>query len=110
MPKTGPFFFTPVKNNGPVDVTYTRAIMHQKHLAQSGHSTRSAVDIVNTLHGFTEEPIRGQEIKLECMKSSIIILTFHQFNLLWYLKSLFCFSLFFSQITSTFRTHSRISR
>ena len=31
--------------NGSVDVTFTRAITHQKHLAQSGRSTRSAVDI-----------------------------------------------------------------
>ena len=45
---------------------FTRAITHQKHLAQSGHSTRSAVDIFNTLRVFTKEPIRGQEIKLEC--------------------------------------------
>ena len=42
-------------------------ITHQKHLAQSGHSTRSAVDIFNTLRIFAKEPIRGQEIKLECM-------------------------------------------
>ena len=40
---------------------------HQKHLAQSGHSTRSAVDIFNTLRVFTKEPIREQDIKLECM-------------------------------------------
>ena len=44
-----------------------RAIMHQKHLPQSGRSTRSAVDIFNTLRVFTKEPIRGQEIKLECI-------------------------------------------
>ena len=55
--------------NGSVDVTFMRAITHQKHLAQSGHSTRSAVDIFNTLRVFTKEPIREQEIKLECMNS-----------------------------------------
>ena len=53
--------------NGSVDVTFTREITHQKHLAQSGRSTRNAVDIFNTLHVFTKEPIREQEIKLECM-------------------------------------------
>ena len=47
--------------NGSVDVRFTRAITHQKHLAQSGHS--SAVDIFNTLRIFTKEPIREQEIK-----------------------------------------------
>ena len=35
--------------------------------AQSLRSTRSAVDIFNTLRVFTKEPIREQEIKLECM-------------------------------------------
>ena len=57
----------PSEKNGSVDVTFTRAITHQKHLAQSGRSTRSAVDIFNTLRVFTKEPIREQEIKLECM-------------------------------------------
>ena len=56
----------PVKN-GSVDVTITRAITHQKHLAQSGRSTRSAFYIFNTLHVFTKEPIREQEIMLKCM-------------------------------------------
>ena len=46
---------------------FARVITHQKHLAQSGRSTRSAVDIFNTLRVFTKEPIREQEIKLECM-------------------------------------------
>ena len=41
--------FTQWKKNGSVDVTFMRAITHQKHLAQSGRSTRSAVDIFNTL-------------------------------------------------------------
>ena len=50
-------------------MTFTRAITHQKHLAQSGRSTRSAVDIFNTLRVFTKEPIREHEIKLECMNS-----------------------------------------
>ena len=35
--------------------------------AQSGCNTRSAVDIFNTLRVFTKEPIKEQEIKLECM-------------------------------------------
>ena len=42
--------------NGSVDVTF--AVW-----AQSGRSTRSAVDIFNTLRVFTKEPIREQEIK-----------------------------------------------
>ena len=46
---------------------FTRMITHQKHLAQSGSSTQSEVDIFNTLHVFTKEPIREQEIKLDCM-------------------------------------------
>ena len=53
--------------NGSVDVTFTCAITHQKHLPQSGRSTRSVVDIFNTLRIFTKEPIRKQEIKLEYM-------------------------------------------
>ena len=52
----------PSKKNGSVDVTFLRAITHQKHLAQSWRSTRSAVDIFNTLRVFTKEPIREQEI------------------------------------------------
>ena len=55
--------------NGSVDVTFTRAITHQKHLTQSGRSTRSKVDIFNTPRVFTKEPIREQDIKLECMKT-----------------------------------------
>ena len=51
---------------GSVNVTFMRAITHQKHPAQSGHSTQSAVDIFNTLRVFTKEPIREQEIKLKC--------------------------------------------
>ena len=47
--------------NGSVDVTFTCAIMHQKHLAQSGRSTWSAVDNFNTLREFTKEPIREQD-------------------------------------------------
>ena len=43
--------------------------MHQKHLGQSGRSTRNAVDIFNTLSVFVKEPIGEQEIKLECMNS-----------------------------------------
>ena len=54
-------------------MTFTRATTHQKHLAQSGRSTRSAVDISNTLRVFTKEPIRKHEIKLECMNIAHII-------------------------------------
>ena len=57
----------PSEKYGSVGVTFTCAITHQKHLPQSGRSTRSAVDIFNTLRLFTTEPIREQEIKLECM-------------------------------------------
>ena len=57
--------FTQWKKNGSVDVTFAREITHQKHLVQSGLSTRSAVDILLCI--FTKEPIREQEIKLECM-------------------------------------------
>ena len=64
-----------MKKNGSVDVTFTRAITHQKHLAQSGRSTRSAVDIFNTLRVLTKKPIREQEIKLECMNIHQIIFT-----------------------------------
>ena len=35
--------------------------------AQSRRSTRTAVDIFNALRVFTKEPIREQEIKVECM-------------------------------------------
>ena len=63
--------FTQWKKNGSVDVTITSAIMHQKHLAQSGRSMRSAVDIFNTLRIFTKEPIREQEIKLQCMNTHL---------------------------------------
>ena len=57
-----------VKKKRSVDnITITRVITQQKHLAQSGRSKRSAVDIFNTLHVFTKEPIRKQEIKLEYM-------------------------------------------
>ena len=39
--------------------------------AQSGCSPRSAVEIFNTLRVFTKEPIREQEIKLECMNGGL---------------------------------------
>ena len=57
--------------NGSVDVMFTCAITHQKHLAQSGHSTWSAVDIFSTLRMFTNEPIREQEIELECCRNTL---------------------------------------
>ena len=45
-----------------------QSCIHHKHLAQSGHSTRSAVDIfLFSFSVFTKKPIRGQEMKLECM-------------------------------------------
>ena len=56
--------------NGSVDVVFTRAITHQKHLSQSGRSRRSAEDIFNTLRVFTKEPNSEQEINLECMNDS----------------------------------------
>ena len=46
----------PSEKNGSVSMT------HQKHLVQSGRSTRSAVDIFNTLHVFTKEPIREHQV------------------------------------------------
>ena len=57
---------------GSVDVTFTHTITHQKYLAHIVRSTRSAVDIFNTLHVFTEEPIRKQEIKLKCINHNYI--------------------------------------
>ena len=39
----------------------------------TSRSTRSAVDIFNTLRVFTKEPIREQEIKLEYMNLREII-------------------------------------
>ena len=62
----------PSEKNGSVDVTFARKITHQKHLAQSGRSTWSAVDIFNTFCIFTKEPIREQEIKMECMNKNWI--------------------------------------
>ena len=50
---------------GSVDVMITRAITHQKHLVQSGCSTRSTLYIFNTLRIFTKEPIR-EHVKWEC--------------------------------------------
>ena len=55
---------------------FARAITHQKHLTQSGHSTRSAVDIFSTLCVFPKEPIREQEIELECMNIYLNVLNF----------------------------------
>ena len=59
----------PSEKDGSVDVTFTCAINYKKHLAQSGRSTWSAVDIFNTLRVFIKEPIREQEIKLVCMNT-----------------------------------------
>ena len=41
--------------------------MDQSMWGSRTRSTRSAVDIFNTLPIFTKEPIREEEIKLECM-------------------------------------------
>ena len=57
----------PSEKNRSGNMIFIRAIMHQKHYAHSGSSTRSAVAIFNTLHVYTKEPIGEQEIKLECM-------------------------------------------
>ena len=46
---------------GSVAVTLKRTSTHQMHHAQAGRSTRSAVDIFNTLRVFAHEPIREQE-------------------------------------------------
>ena len=54
-------------------MTFAHEITHQKHLAQSGRSTRSAVDIFNILRVFTKEPIREQEIKLEYVNYNHLI-------------------------------------
>ena len=54
--------FTQWKKNGSVDVTFTRANTHQKCLTQSRRSTRSEVDIFNTLRIFTKEPIREKKL------------------------------------------------
>ena len=40
---------------------------HRAIWAQSWRSTRSAVDIFDTLRVLTKEPIREQEMQLECM-------------------------------------------
>ena len=47
----------------------SRALSHTKSTSCSPGAVRaqSAVDIFNTLRVFTKEPIREQEIKLECM-------------------------------------------
>ena len=39
------------------------AITHQKYYAQFGCSTQISLDIFNTLHIFTNEPVRQQEMK-----------------------------------------------
>ena len=59
--------------NGSVYVTITRVFTQQKHLAQSGCSTQSALYIFNTLRVFTEKPIREQEIKLSIWIGSMTL-------------------------------------
>ena len=62
-------------------MTFKCAITHQKHLAQSGRSTRSAVDTFNTLRVFTKEPIREQKIKLECMNVRLTCPIFSKYSI-----------------------------
>ena len=50
--------------NGSVDVTFKRATTHQKHHAQC---------VKHTLGVFTNEPIREQEIRWECMNKLLIL-------------------------------------
>ena len=52
------------RKNRLVNVTFARAITHEKHLKQSGRSTRSAADIYNTLRVFANEPVIQSEYKL----------------------------------------------
>ena len=49
------------------NVTIMCAIMEQKLLAESGHSTRIALYIFNTLRMLLNNQFKKQEIKLECM-------------------------------------------
>ena len=52
------------RKNGSADVTDVNARSRtNKHHAQSGRSTWSALDIFNTLHIFTDKPIREQGIE-----------------------------------------------
>ena len=83
MPTWRILTISPSEKNGSVDVTFTRAITHQKHLAQSGRSTQSAGDIFNTLRIFTKEPIREQEIKLECVNPDQNIVCFSVTGASW---------------------------
>ena len=77
-------------------MTFRGAITHQKHLAQSGRSTRSAVDIFNTLRVFTKEPTREQEINLECMNKNY----HHLILVCYYFWSLYSISLLgFTQVS-----------
>ena len=62
--------------NGSVDVTFTRAITHQKHLKQSGRTTRSAVDISIHSAYLLQSQSREHKIKLECMNESLDLLLF----------------------------------
>ena len=48
----------------------SRVQSHTKSSLGAVH-TWSAVDIFNTLRVFTKEPIREQEIKLECMNINL---------------------------------------
>ena len=88
--------------NGSIDVTFTRGITYQKHLAQSGRSTRSAVDIFNTLICvFSKEPIRVWEIELACMN-----LNQGDLNQPTLLLSLFLANLPFPSLPATFHLPS----
>ena len=56
-------------------LTFTHTFPHRKRYVQSRRSTQSALNISSTLRVFTNQPIREQEIKKECMnliKASIL--------------------------------------
>ena len=71
--------FTRQKINRSVDMTFTQTITHQKDHVESGCSMRSALDVSNTLHIFTKEPITEREFEQECIKVCIN-LNFHHPN------------------------------
>ena len=54
--------YLPSEKYGSVDLTFTCASMHQKHHAQSRRSTRSTLDIFNTLRVFAHKPSENNEL------------------------------------------------
>ena len=73
----------PCEKNGLVDVAFTRTITYQKHLAQSERSTRSAMDIFNTL--LVKSLSENRELSLSVW---ICIYTFQIFQVI--LASIYC--------------------